>query len=110
MIAGGIGAARALLIGTGRHAAGSRLADVPAVTATMADLRRVLRDRCGISDDAIRVEIDPPTVIEMGEAVAAAAEAARDSEPLLVYYVGHGLVGANGGLYLAAAGTDARES
>ncbi|MEV4243484.1 hypothetical protein AB0J63_08750 [Streptosporangium canum] len=103
--------ARALLIGTGTHRQGSGLADVPAVGRTLDALRKALRTRCGLPDEAITVVLNPKTMAEMGEAVAAAVDAASDPgnrAPLLLFYVGHGLVSSTGGLYLATAGTDQR--
>jgi WD40 repeat protein len=98
--------ARALLVGTGSFAATSELAAVPAVATTLADLARLLVDRCGLADDAVRVVADPVSPMELGEAVATAAEQAARS--LLVYYVGHGLVSQDGALYLATQTTDRR--
>jgi hypothetical protein len=96
--------ARALLIGAGNYLDGSGLPDVPAVSTTLADLRLALLTRCGLPDTAIRVLVDPDTAQTIGEAVAEAADQADDL--LLVYYVGHGLIGADGTLHLAAAGSE----
>ncbi|NUR91711.1 MAG: caspase family protein, partial [Nonomuraea sp.] len=98
--------ARALLIGTGTHAPGSPLPGVPAVERNLLDLRRVLRERCGLPDTAITTLLDPPTMAAIGDAVADAVAASAERAPLLVYYAGHGLVSATGALYLAAAATD----
>jgi hypothetical protein len=92
--------ARAVLIGTGTHAPGSGLPDVPAVADTLADLKSALMGRCGLAGDAVQVVADPATAQVMGGAIAEAADAARGL--LLVYYVGHGLVSPEGGLHLAA--------
>ncbi|MGX6607443.1 caspase, EACC1-associated type [Micromonosporaceae bacterium Da 78-11] len=99
------GGARAVLIGTGRHTADSGLPDVPSIAGTLSDLAEALRRHCGLPADAIKVVADPVTVAEIGDAVATAA--ARAGDLLLVYYVGHGLVSARGGLHLATQGTSA---
>src|SRR5256885_13221997 len=82
--------ARVLLMGTGTHAPGSRLPDVPAVADTLADLRTALVRRCGLAEAAVRVVADPATAQVMGEAVADAPGQAQGI--LLVYYVGPCLV------------------
>jgi hypothetical protein len=96
--------ARALLIGAGRYLGDSGLPDVPAVSATLADLRLALMTRCGLPGTAIRILVDPATAQTIGEAVAEAADQAEGL--LLVYYVGHGLIGGDGTLHLAAAGSE----
>ena len=96
---------RALLIGSGRHTRSSGLPDLPAVRTTVADLKATLSYRCGIPDARISVLDDPPDLQAIGDAVAAAAAAATDL--LLVAYVGHGVLSADGMLHLAAATTAA---
>ncbi|NUR93429.1 MAG: hypothetical protein HOY71_55930, partial [Nonomuraea sp.] len=93
--------AHALLIGTGTHLPESDLPDIPAVARTLADLRSALLDRCGLGE--VRVVLDPGTPLELGSAISEAASGARG--PLIVYYVGHGLVSRRGGLHLAAGVT-----
>jgi WD40 repeat protein len=99
--------ASALLVGTGTHTAASALPDVPAIGRTLTDLREVLVERCGLDRAAVQLHLDPATPVDMGEAVAAAAERAGD-RLLLLYFVGHGLVSTSGQLYLATQGTDRR--
>ncbi len=96
---------RVLLVGSGHHVEGSALTPVPAVRRSVEALEQVLVDRCGLDPAGMRVIHDPSTPQEFGEAVT---EAANQAESVLVlYYVGHGLVGAaNGELYLATYGTD----
>ncbi|MFD9903504.1 AAA family ATPase [Streptomyces sp. NPDC059063] len=96
--------ARVLLLGTGRHAPGSALPDVPAVAATLSDLAQAYGERCGIPATAVHVALDPATPLDMGDAVAAAAE--RAVGLLVVHYVGHGLLSDEGALHLAARSTD----
>jgi Caspase domain len=98
--------ARVLLIGTGRHSADSGLASVPAVERSVRDLAEVLVKRCGLARDRLRVIIDAATPAEIGTALSEEAE--RATSVLVVYYVGHGLVGLGGELYLAAQSTDRR--
>jgi WD40 repeat protein len=94
---------RVLLLGTGRHRPDADLPDVPAVGDTVADLRRVLMDRCGVPASTIKVCLNPASVEQMGDAVAAAATQATDV--LLVVYVGHGVVTSDGRLHLATKAT-----
>jgi WD40 repeat protein len=94
---------RAVLIGTGHHDAGSDLPDVPSVATTLDDLAVALEKRCGFPADGITVVRDPASPAEIGAAVAAAAREAADV--LLVHYVGHGILCADGLLHLAAAST-----
>jgi hypothetical protein len=98
--------ATVVLCGTGRYARGSRLKDIGSVETTLADLAAVLTDRCGAREP--RVVNDPATFTELGRAISRAAD--RAEEILLVYYVGHGLVAANGELHLAAVDTDPRQN
>jgi uncharacterized caspase-like protein len=97
---------RAVLIGTGTHAAGSGLPDVPAVGTTLVDLEQVLISRCGMADSTVRVLTDPPSPLDVGLVLAESAQQAQDM--LLVYYVGHGLVSPGGELYLATKSTERR--
>jgi WD40 repeat protein len=100
--------AQVLLIGTGHHAANSGLESIPAVERSVRDLGEVLIERCGLARERLRVVIDAATPTEIGTALAEEAEKATSA--LLVYYVGHGLVGLGGELYLAAQSTDRRPS
>lgn len=81
---------RAVLIGTGAHAAGSGLPDVPAVSTTLVDLEQVLVQQCGMNDSNMQVLADPLTPLEVGRVLTESAKQAQDV--LLVCYVGHGLV------------------
>ncbi|MBL1100291.1 caspase, EACC1-associated type [Streptomyces coffeae] len=95
--------ARALLIGTGTVADPAVLPPVPAVHRTLVDLRAILLRRTGLSEDRIRVLEDPEDARTIGQAVTEAAKAASDT--LLLYYVGHGLVGAANELRLCTRET-----
>ncbi|MHA6765570.1 caspase, EACC1-associated type [Streptacidiphilus sp. PAMC 29251] len=94
---------RALLIGTATHR-GPLLPSVPSVARSFHDLRTVLIERCGVRPDRMTAVLDPPDAQTMARAVAEAAQQA--DTVLLVYFIGHGLLGPDGELYLAAAGTD----
>lgn len=100
----GLADAVVLLCGTGSHKSGSRLRDIRAVRSTLTDLRDVLTDRCGAS--RITMKLNPPTLIDLGDAISTATSRAEDI--LVIYYVGHGLVDPKGHLFLAAAETDPR--
>lgn len=96
--------ARALIIGTGTHVPGSVLPDVPAAAATVRALAQELVARCGLAPEHVRTVVDPENPVVLGEELTAAAESA--DSVLLVYYVGHGLVGDDNELYLATRVTD----
>src|SRR4030095_3075662 len=98
--------AHALLVGTGSFAATSELAAVAAVAETPARHARGRGARCAFAGDAWRVVAHPVSPMELGEAVATAAEQA--DRALLVFYVGHGLVSQDGALSLATQTTDRR--
>ena len=94
---------RVLLVGSGTYAAGSLLPEVDAVPGTVADLGRCLVERAGLDPANLTTLVDPATPMELGAALVEAAEQATDV--LVVHYVGHGLVGADGELYLATQAT-----
>ncbi|WP_336116475.1 caspase, EACC1-associated type [Streptomyces sp. PTD9-10] len=95
--------ARVLLIGTGTHH-GPTLTSVPAVPRSVEALAAALTERCGVTPDRLRTLVDPADARTMALAVAEAAQEADST--LLVYYVGHGLIGPGDELYLAASATD----
>jgi WD40 repeat protein len=98
--------ARVLLIGTGQHAEGSGLDSLPTVERSVRDMGDALIERCGLGWDRLRIVLDAVTPTEIG--LALAEEAERATSLLMIYYVGHGLVGLGGELYLATRATDAR--
>jgi WD40 repeat protein len=94
---------RVLLIGTATHS-GPSLPSLPSVSRSVLRLSAALRERCGVADRNLAVVVDPPDARTMAERVA---EQARQAESvLLIYYLGHGLLGLSDELYLAASGTD----
>jgi hypothetical protein len=94
---------RVLLVGTGKHEPGSRLPDVPAVAATVADLGRCLVEQCGLPETGLRTLIDPADPIVFDRALREVAQEATDV--LLVHYVGHGQPDPDGELHLATSAT-----
>ncbi|MDQ0846936.1 hypothetical protein [Streptomyces sp. V1I6] len=91
--------ARAVLVGTGTHDPASQLTDLPSVDRTLDDLQLALHEVCGMASEQVtRVPADAgPAAL-----VAAVEEAAeRTQGPLLLCYVGHGLLGPGDDLYLA---------
>jgi hypothetical protein len=95
---------RALLVGTGRHVAGSRLPDVPAVADTVRDLGDALVERCGLRPGSLLAPVIDPSPIELGNALTEAAKQAEDV--FFFYYVGHGLVSPGNQLHLATRETN----
>ncbi|HEX6521804.1 MAG TPA: hypothetical protein VF070_17630 [Streptosporangiaceae bacterium] len=69
----------------------------------MDTLSAVLRERCGVAEAQLRVLRDPPDAKTMAEAVTDEARAAENV--LVIYYLGHGLIGPGDELYLSACGT-----
>ncbi|MGW3168267.1 caspase, EACC1-associated type [Streptomyces sp. NPDC001142] len=95
---------RVLLVGTGSHSPGSQLPSIPSVEPSLRELASALRERGHVPEENLSVLVDPASPLKFGEAVdRAAAEATR---ALLVYFVGHGLVGPDNELYLATRATD----
>lgn len=82
---------RVVLVGAATYETGSILPSVTAVAATVGDLGRTLVQRCGVPEANLSVVLDPRTPQSLGEALLAAAAQATDA--LVIFYVGHGLVG-----------------
>ncbi|MFJ3344992.1 AAA family ATPase [Streptomyces diastaticus] len=95
---------RVLLIATATHDESSLLTSVPSVAASFRVLRTVLTERCGVRPECLRELLDPADAQTMARAVA--EEAQRAESVLMVYFIGHGLLGPERELYLAARGTD----
>ncbi|MEO3868921.1 hypothetical protein ABGB18_08840 [Nonomuraea sp. B12E4] len=94
---------RALLAGTARHAPGSRLPAIPAVSTTLDDLRACLLGSAGLAPEALRVMPDPATPAELSDTFARVSREATST--LLFYFVGHGLISAGNELHLATHAT-----
>lgn len=95
---------RVVVAGTWSQLGRSALPAVPAVESSVVDLASVLRDRAVVPEQNLRLVLDPHSPLDLGSAIAESAATATDS--LLVYYAGHGLVGPDGGLYLATRSTE----
>ncbi|WP_254399614.1 caspase family protein [Streptomyces sp. AC602_WCS936] len=99
----------AVVVGTGRHP-GDRLHDLPSAVPSARALAETLRAHCGMGD-RVRVLTDPASPSEVLEALAEAADRAAPTEErpesgIVVFcFVGHGLRGPGGRLYLATAAT-----
>ncbi|MBO0851254.1 MAG: caspase family protein, partial [Pseudonocardia sp.] len=94
---------RVLLLATSTHR-GATLTSVPSVASSFHELRAALVQRCGVRPDRLRPILDPPDAQDM--ALAVSEEARRAETVLLVYFIGHGLLGPGGELFLAASNTD----
>ncbi|MET7469488.1 hypothetical protein ACFYON_14195 [Micromonospora sp. NPDC005686] len=94
---------RVLVIGTATHH-GEGLPSVPAAGRTAEALADRLTARCGVPAAQLTLVIDPPDVLTVAQAVSTSAQEAESA--LLIWYVGHGLRGPGGELYLAASSTD----
>ncbi|MFF2330762.1 MULTISPECIES: hypothetical protein [unclassified Streptomyces] len=93
---------RAVLVGTGIHVRESTLAGLPSVDTTLDDLQHTLLTACGMAPEQLtRV----PPHAGAAEVIAAVEEAAAADGPVLLFYVGHGLLGPGDELYLATRAT-----
>jgi WD40 repeat protein len=103
---GGLSAkgSRVVLVGTGSHAPQSTLPEVPSASTTVRDLAHELLKRCGLAEANLRVLVDPKEPATIARVLTEAAD--QCEEVLLVYYVGHGLIGPNGELHLATRATE----
>lgn len=99
---------RVLLAGTAHYpAAGDLLPDVSAVSKSLTDLAAALHDQGGIGEENLSTPlVDPSDPRELGQALERVVSEASDT--LLVYYIGHGLIGSNQELYLATKATDSQ--
>src|SRR2546423_7156972 len=99
-------ASRVLLIGSSRY--DTLRPELPAVANNVHELARLLRDpdRWGVPEEDCRILLDPASPLIVDRALAAASRQARSGGLLLVYFAGHGLVGADRRLTLALPGTD----
>ncbi|MFI8977124.1 AAA family ATPase, partial [Nocardia asteroides] len=94
---------RVLILATAFHPAAT-LPDLPAVAASCRALREAFVHRCGVAERNMTIVSDAPDALSMARAIT--REAARAESVLLVYYLGHGLRGPGGELFLAASDTD----
>ena len=95
--------ARAILIATGTHVAGSTLPDVRLAAATAQEMAKSLVNYCGFQETHVSTVVDaedPKTLLTSVQEVASQAD-----DVLLLYYVGHGVLNASGALHLATRAT-----
>ncbi|GHH42480.1 WD40 repeat protein [Streptomyces umbrinus] len=95
---------RVVLVGTGSHAPESALPEVPSAPTTVRDLAHALLEQCGLAEANLRVLVDPKEPATIARVLTTEADQCEDV--LLVYYVGHGLIGPNGELHLATRATE----
>ncbi|MFI8518428.1 caspase family protein [Streptomyces sp. NPDC085481] len=95
----------AVVVGTGRQGAGdgALLADLPSAAHSARELARVLREHCGMADRVTEV-IDPQSATDVLSALRTAVDRAEGGA-VVFCFVGHGLIGPRGQLYLATAST-----
>lgn len=94
----------AVVVGTGRYPADGRLTDLPSAPRSAEAFAETLRTVCGMAD-RVTVLTDPT---EPTQVLAAVAEAVTRSEGgvVLFSFVGHGLLGPGGELYLATSASE----
>jgi WD40 repeat protein/energy-coupling factor transporter ATP-binding protein EcfA2 len=94
---------RVMLIGSGTYPRASQLPSIEQVQPTVAALEVCLREICGVRSENITRLDDPPEPGTLLEAIGKAADEASDV--LLVYYVGHAVLNADGLLHLPTKAT-----
>ncbi|MFF9671241.1 caspase family protein [Streptomyces eurythermus] len=99
----------AVVVGAGSHP-GDRLRDLATAVPSAEALAEALRTECGMGD-RVRVLADPKSPSEVLQALAEATDLAAPTEDrpqggvVVFCFVGHGLRGPGGRLYLATAAT-----
>ncbi|MFF0115409.1 caspase, EACC1-associated type [Streptomyces prasinus] len=99
----------ALVVGTAVHP-GPHLPGLPSARRSAQDVAETLRTVCGMGE-RVTLLTDPASPSDVLEALATAIGRAEPTEQryecgtVLLYFVGHGLRGPGGQLYLATAGT-----
>ncbi|MFF9607392.1 caspase family protein [Streptomyces sp. NPDC014684] len=100
---------RALVVGTGRQVEGARLADLPSAVRTARALADALTSACGMAPGHVRLVTDPHAAADiLGPLEEAIGEA--QGGVLLFCFVGHGLLGPGGKLYLATTATPSHDN
>ena len=94
---------RILVLATATHSC-STLPSLATVRRSFEDLTKAFVEKCGASAENVVGLLDPPDARAM--ATVLAEEAARARSVLVVYFIGHGLRGPGGELFLAAVDTD----
>ncbi|MGW1596692.1 caspase, EACC1-associated type [Streptomyces sp. NPDC002343] len=100
---------RALLVGTGRHTEGALLAGLPSAVRTARALADTLTSACGMLAGHVRLVTDPGSSADiLGPLEEAIGEA--QGGVLVFCFVGHGLLGPGGRLYLATTATPSHDN
>ncbi|MEU6549062.1 caspase family protein [Streptomyces sp. NPDC046915] len=100
---------RALVVGTGRQVDGAQLAGLPSAARTARALADTLTSACGMAADHVRLVTDPQTAADiLGPLEEAIGEA--QGGVLVFCFVGHGLLGPGGKLYLATTATPSHDN
>ncbi|WP_326613332.1 ATP-binding protein [Streptomyces scopuliridis] len=99
----------AVLVGTGRYQAGSRLTDLPSATRSAAGLAAALHTVCGMPEDQVQLITDPAGPTDVLAAVEAAVDRAEGGV-VVFCFAGHGLLGPGDQLYLATGTTSAHST
>ncbi|MET8144343.1 caspase family protein [Sphaerisporangium sp. NPDC005288] len=92
-----------LIVAAAEYAEGSQLPAVGSAARSAEELGRSLVQRTGLDPANLTIAIDPAGPVEFGMAVVQAASSATDV--LMIYYVGHGLIGTTNELHLATHAT-----
>ncbi|MEV5385460.1 caspase family protein [Streptomyces sp. NPDC052721] len=100
---------RALVVGTGRHVEGALLADLPSAQRTARALADTLTSACGMAVGQVRLVTDPPSAADILGPLEQAIDEARGGV-LVFCFVGHGLLGPGGKLYLATTATPSHDN
>src|ERR1700751_2330036 len=97
------GSSRAGLVGASTY---KHLKNLPAVRNNLTGIREVLLNPAlgGLSADKCTMLKEPPSGLDLYQALREQATAARDT--LLVYFAGHGRTGDRNELYLCLPDTD----
>ncbi|GAA2704587.1 nSTAND1 domain-containing NTPase [Actinoplanes palleronii] len=98
-----LGDVQVLVVGTAGHVEGSSLPDVPAAATSARAVRDTLVRWCGVPEKNATVLIDPADAAELRAAITTAA--GRAGSTLILWYVGHGVIGPDRELHLATRAT-----
>lgn len=90
---------KALFVGAGTHHTQALISDVPSALTSMTELAEALITQAGLGQENITLLPDPESPAQLAEAISHLASEATD---IAVFsFVGHGLLGPDGDLYLA---------
>ncbi|MEU2062414.1 caspase family protein [Streptomyces sp. NPDC013455] len=100
---------RALVVGTGEHVDGALLVGLPSALRTARALADTLTSACGMAAGQVRLVTDPPSAADVLGPLEQAIAEARGGV-LVFCFVGHGLLGPGGKLYLATSTTPSHDN